>query len=153
MTARRRPSRLAAGQRLHRARRDARTTPDRGVGIVEVLVAFSILLLVLVPISLLLVTTLKDSGNARSKIAALSIAEKWLETLNNSGPQYKRTIPVVGTPIPEGDTATPHNRLARYTTDGGNRYYTTGRFTWALAGTATCAPRATCPTCSASGSP
>ena len=93
--------------------------------------AFLILLLVLVPVSYLLTNVLRDSGNSRTKIAALSVAEKWLETLNNSGPVYVDTVPVVGKPIVEGTTQTPKNSTIKYTTDSGIKYYATGTFTWA----------------------
>lgn len=99
---------------------------EEGVGLIEVIIAFTVLALVLVPISYILTSTLSDSGNARTKVAALSVAEKWLESLNNTGPGYTHTIPVVGTTIRVGTSPT-HT----FTTDAGVKYYAVGRFSWA----------------------
>ncbi len=109
------------------------------MGLVEIIIAFAILMIVLVPISYLLTNSLTSAGQARAKVAALSVAEKWLEALDNSGPTYVDTIPVVGTAIHEpktpaasttATTPTTSQPTTHYTTDAGTKYFATGYFYW-----------------------
>ena len=79
---------------------------SQGVGLIEVVIAITIMLLVLVPVCYLLVNVISDTGGAVQKTAALSIAEQWIETLNSQGappvdPPVNNT-PEVNTNIPEG---------------------------------------------------
>ncbi|MGP8059142.1 MAG: hypothetical protein ACLP9C_05865 [Acidimicrobiales bacterium] len=76
------------------------------MGLIEVVIAITIMLLVLVPVCYLLVNVISDTGGAVQKTAALSIAEQWIETLNSQGappvdPPVNNT-PEVNTNIPEG---------------------------------------------------
>lgn len=92
------------------------------------LIAFAVLLLVLVPVSYLLDNVLGQAGTARNKVQALSIAEKWIEKLNATGPPNAATgLPEVGVPIHEG---TKTDGGTRYTTSATIRYYPIATFTW-----------------------
>jgi Tfp pilus assembly protein PilV len=75
MTARIRTSERAAGRRT-----------DEGVSLIEVIVAFTILLIALIPLSYLFTTSLVSAGQTVNQQTALSIAEKWVETLSNITP-------------------------------------------------------------------
>lgn len=112
------------------------------MGLAEVLIAFAILLLVLVPVSYLLDNVLGQAATARNRVQALSIAEKWIEKLNACGPPTTTPpgpkwwctpptgtggLPTVGKPLPVG-TETPTG--SPYTTSGTVRYHPVATFTW-----------------------
>ena len=59
---------------------------DDGVSLIEVLVAFVVLMVALVPLSYLFTTSLISAGQSKYQQEALSIAEKWVETLSNVTP-------------------------------------------------------------------
>ncbi|MBF6555173.1 MAG: prepilin-type N-terminal cleavage/methylation domain-containing protein [Acidimicrobiales bacterium] len=59
---------------------------DDGVTLIEVLVAFVVLMVALVPLSYLFTTSLVQAGQAKNQQTALSIAEKWAEVLSNVTP-------------------------------------------------------------------
>jgi hypothetical protein len=101
--------------------------------LVEVMMSFAVLLVVLVPISYLLQNVLGQTSTSRNKIQALSLAEKWIEKLNSTGPPAAPTpnkLPTVGNLIYEGTTTAPTG-VVKYTVSGTFRYYTTAKFTWA----------------------
>lgn len=85
-----RPARFFLGKRSHRTdrvtrrARAARIRDDRGLSIIEVVIAFSILLIVLVPIALLLSNTIGQAASSRERLTALSLAEQYLDLLNNT---------------------------------------------------------------------
>jgi len=104
----------------------ASPTREKGASILEVLVAFMILLIIMVPVATVLANVLSQAGDARHKIAALSVAEKWLESLNDTGPHYNHTVPTVDVPIKVGTSCT-----GTCTTVTGMKYRAVGSFSWA----------------------
>ncbi|MGO9456622.1 MAG: IPT/TIG domain-containing protein, partial [Acidimicrobiales bacterium] len=106
--------------------------PEAGFGLVEVIVAFTVLLAVVVPVSYLLDNILGQAATARNHVQALSIAEKWLEKLNSTGPPAFSTpnrLPNVGNDIYEGQKLAT-TKQQRYTVSGTTKYYTVAKFTW-----------------------
>ncbi|MGH9089856.1 MAG: IPT/TIG domain-containing protein [Acidimicrobiales bacterium] len=105
------------------------------MGLVEIIVAFAVLLLVLVPISYVLNNVISQSGMARSKVQALSIAEKWVEKLSASTvpttPPNTPThgVPLVGTTVTEG-TLTLNGKLG--TRSATVDYYPTAKYYWVI---------------------
>jgi Tfp pilus assembly protein PilV len=75
-------------RRLLSKRVDARGHPrdDAGFGMVDTIIAMVVLIAVLVPTSYLFTNVLANAAQARQRLTALSIAEQWIETLNNQGP-------------------------------------------------------------------
>ncbi len=57
---------------------------DEGMTLVEVMVAFSILIITLVPLTYLLTSVVASAADARQRQAALQLADSWLEVLSNS---------------------------------------------------------------------
>jgi Tfp pilus assembly protein PilV len=64
---------------LARHRRD-----DEGVTLVEVLVAFVLLLITVLPLTFLLTSAVSSAADSRQKEAALQLADSWVEILSNS---------------------------------------------------------------------
>lgn len=116
------PARVPAarGQPWQRAPRFG----DAGFSLVEVMIAFVILLIVLVPIASVLTNSISQAASSRERLTALSVAEQYIEILNNSGPHLATGQPVVDTTVVE--TATP---LVR----SGVAYTVDSRFSWAAA--------------------
>ncbi len=112
------------------ARRD-----ESGVGIVEVAIAFTVMLLVLVPVAYLLMNVLTQTGNARQKVTALGIAEQWIETMNDYGPPLNAQglpSPPIGQSVPTTPTAplpSPYN-LNPVSTVGSVTYTASATFNW-----------------------
>jgi Tfp pilus assembly protein PilV len=71
-------------------RRGAGAHGDEGVTLIEVLVAFVILLVTILPLTYLLTSSLASASDARQRQAALQLADSWLEILSNS------SLPTVG---------------------------------------------------------
>jgi Tfp pilus assembly protein PilV len=65
-----------------KARIDGQT--DSGISLVEVMVAFTILMITMVPIGYLLTSAVGAASNARQREAALQLADSWIEILSNS---------------------------------------------------------------------
>ena len=59
---------------------------DDGVTLIEVMVAFVVLMVALIPLSYLFTTSLIQAGQSKNQQTALSIAERWTETLSNTSP-------------------------------------------------------------------
>ncbi|MGO8871029.1 MAG: prepilin-type N-terminal cleavage/methylation domain-containing protein [Acidimicrobiales bacterium] len=72
--------------RARTARRAAGRPDDTGVTLVEVIVAMTILMVALIPLSYLFSTSLISAGQSNNQQTALSIAERWVETLSNATP-------------------------------------------------------------------
>ncbi len=59
---------------------------DEGVTLVEVLIAFVVLMITLIPLSYLFTASIIQAGQSTNQQTALSIAEQWVETLSNWSP-------------------------------------------------------------------
>jgi Tfp pilus assembly protein PilV len=59
---------------------------DEGITLVEIMVAFTLLMVTMVPIGYLLDSTVAAANTARQKEAALQLADSWIEILSNSSP-------------------------------------------------------------------
>ena len=57
---------------------------DAGMTLVEVVVAFAVLLLVLLPITYLLASTVDQAASTKNQLSGLDIAEKWVEILGSA---------------------------------------------------------------------
>jgi prepilin-type N-terminal cleavage/methylation domain-containing protein len=58
---------------------------DRGFALIEVMIAIALLLVVLVPSTQLIETTVQQSINTRDRVTALEMAEQGLEQISNDG--------------------------------------------------------------------
>jgi hypothetical protein len=56
------------------------------VSLIEVVVAFTVLMIVLVPMAYLFTTSVIQAGQSRNQLQAMSIAEKWVEIASNVTP-------------------------------------------------------------------
>jgi Tfp pilus assembly protein PilV len=59
---------------------------DSGLTLIEVVVAFTVLMIALIPLSYLFTSSLISAGQSTNQQTALSIAERWMETLSNATP-------------------------------------------------------------------
>ncbi|HLG68694.1 MAG TPA: hypothetical protein VKV36_12610 [Acidimicrobiales bacterium] len=92
----------------HLHRRD-----ERGFGLIEVVIAFSVLMLALTPVAALLTNVIGQAANARERLTALSLAEQYIELLTNSGPHLSSgNLPITGTPVLETPTALVRSSVA-----------------------------------------
>jgi type II secretory pathway pseudopilin PulG len=73
-----------------------RSRADDGLTLVEVLIAFLILTIILVPIATLLANAIGQAATSRERLTALGIAESCIETLNNEGPPLSQGVPETG---------------------------------------------------------
>ncbi len=89
-----------ASVRSRTAERAAGRRTDDGISLIEVVVAFAILLVALVPLSYLFTTSLIQAGQSKNQQTALSIAEGWAEVLSNTTPPVNpvSTAVIVDTP-------------------------------------------------------
>jgi len=74
---------------------------DEGFGLIEVVVAFAVLLAVLVPTALILDNAAGQASTARLRLTALSLAEQCVEKLGNTGPPFTQGAPETGVAIQE----------------------------------------------------
>ena len=100
------------------------------MGILELVVAFLILVMVLLPTAYLLTDLDSQAGNSTQRTAALAIAEQWIEQLNAQGPplQSPSNLPFVNSynPVPDNDPTTDNGSV----TEGGITYQVRAQFTW-----------------------
>ena len=75
-----------AAARARISARAAGRQADEGLTLIEVVVAFTILLIALIPLSYLFTQSVIQSGQSTNQQTALSIAEQWVETLSNVTP-------------------------------------------------------------------
>jgi Tfp pilus assembly protein PilV len=85
---------LSVSVRARSSRRAGRRD-DSGLTLIEVMVAFTVLLIALIPLSYLFTTTLISAGQSTNQQTALSIAERWAETLSNATPPVNATTGAV----------------------------------------------------------
>lgn len=67
------------------ARQHGRTS-DEGLTLIEVIVAFVILMIAIIPMSYLLTTAVASATQARQREAAIQLADSWVEILSNTSP-------------------------------------------------------------------
>ena len=72
--------------RARAAERIAGRQSDEGITLIEIVVAFTILMITMVPVGYLLTSAVASADNARQQQAALQMADSWLEILTNSTP-------------------------------------------------------------------
>lgn len=104
--------------------------------LIEVVIAFAILLMVLVPVALLLSNTIGQAASSRQRLTALSLAEQYIEKLNNTPVLLNTTTPTAHKAI---ETTTNHTvPKTDVTVKVGSAVHSTvsytiyARFTWAL---------------------
>lgn len=99
------------------------------MSLIELVVAFVVLMIVLVPISLLLTNVVAQSSTSRQKLTALSLAEKCIEKLSNTGPTLSQGVPETGVSILENTHCFGSSALAESTVT----YNVHAEFTWQTA--------------------
>ena len=86
--------------RVRMATRTRGRHSDDGITLVEVMLAFIILMITMVPMGYLLTTTVQASTTARQRQAALQLADSWMEILSNTSvPTYPTGNPNAGLPV------------------------------------------------------
>jgi Tfp pilus assembly protein PilV len=114
-----------------RSRLRARLHDDRsddGISLIEVVVAFLILIVTLVPLTYVLNAALSGSVNARQREAALQLADSWIEILSNSTPPTGPNGNVL-TNTPQTPTA-PAGAIAPKSTFAGTPFTVTANYSF-----------------------
>lgn len=101
---------------------------DEGVSLIEVVVAFLILIITLVPLTYVLNSALSGSVNARQREAALQLADSWIEILSNSSPPTGADGNVL-TNTPQTPTA-PAGAIAPKSTYAGTPFTVTANYSF-----------------------
>lgn len=123
---------------LNPARARARTAArakgqsDEGVTLIEVVVAFTILLIVTVPLGYLLDTMVAQAANVRQKEAALELADEWTEILSNSTPPIDPTTNTVQLDV-SAAPVDPAGVVSATPIVGGTHYSVTAEYSEQLA--------------------
>ena len=103
----------------HQVRSEARhhDSLDQGMTLIEVVVAFVVLMIALIPLSYLFTTSVIQAGQSTNQQTALSIAEQWTETLSNVTPPVNSNGEVVTDQdaAPVGPAAGSTTTTAAYT--------------------------------------
>jgi Tfp pilus assembly protein PilV len=86
---------------------------DEGLSLVEVLIAFVILMITMVPIGFLLDSTVAAANQARQREAANQLADSWMEVLSNASPPATNGVITNGwtTPSAPQGAQTPTSTL------------------------------------------
>ncbi len=116
------------------ARRSARSRRgDEGVSLIEVVVAFTILLITVLPLTYLLTSAVSSAANARQRTAALQLADSWLEVLSNSSLPTDPTSGAIITNQPQDPSTftgiTAANTQIPKSTLAGTNFAVTAEFT------------------------
>lgn len=90
---------------LVRARLRGLGRHEEGIGLIEVVIAFAILMAVLVPTATLLSNVIGQSASARERLTALSLAEQWIEVLNNTPLPSTGRNTTTATSLPKTNTS------------------------------------------------
>ncbi len=116
------------GRRSRRflGRRSGLRALDEGFGLIEVVVAFAVLLAVLVPTALILDNAAGQASTARLRLTALSLAEQCVEKLGNTGPPFTHGAPETGVPIQEDTNCIGSTPVVESTV----AYTLHAKFTW-----------------------
>lgn len=104
-------------------------TGEEGITLIELVVAFAVLLIVVVPTALLLQNTMGEAATARERLTALSIAEQCIEKLGNTGPPIAHGLPETNTAFTENAGCAGSTPLVESTVV----YDVQGQFTWTSA--------------------
>jgi len=111
----------------------SRPTPsDSGVSLIEVVVAFSVLLVVLLPLTYLLTNEVQQAASAKNQLSALDIAEKWVEILGSA----QDPPPTSGNlEVATGISAYPVQGGVSYPTqtEGNEVYHLSAEYNWTTA--------------------
>ena len=103
---------------------------DDGVSLIEVLVAFVVLLIVMLPMGILLTHVSNEAAVTRQRQAALQLADSWIEVLSNSTPPTGSDRAVMtnvpAAPVVAAGVQTPQPTLA------GTTFAVTANYTEAL---------------------
>ena len=99
---------------------------DEGFGLIEVVVAFAVLLAVLVPTALILDNAAGQASTARLRLTALSLAEQCVEKLGNTGPPFTQGTPETGVAIQEDTNCIGSTPVIESTVS----YTVHAQFTW-----------------------
>lgn len=102
--------------------------------IIELVIAFVILMVVLVPVAMLLSNTIGQAASSRERLTALSLAEQFLEKLNNT-PVLKTTATAHAKLETTADPTVPKTAVTVHvtsTTRSTVHYTIYAHFTWAL---------------------
>lgn len=90
-----------------RARCGRGTPTDAGLSLVEVLVAFVVLMIAMVPLGYVLTGTVSGATSARQREAALQLADSWMEILSNTSPPTDQNGSVLTGQITDPSTLVP----------------------------------------------
>ncbi|MGA3149254.1 MAG: hypothetical protein ABSF33_17535 [Acidimicrobiales bacterium] len=99
---------------------------DEGITLLEVIVAFTILMVTMVPIGYLLDSTVAAASQARQKEAALQLADSWMEILSNSSPPQTAGALTSGWTTP----AAPQGAQTPTSTLPGTTFTVQSEYTW-----------------------
>ena len=103
-----------------------RARGDEGISLMEVMVALTILLIVILPIGYLLDASVGQATQARQRLAALQLAEQWVEILSNSTPPLVGNSVVTATPETPVD---PAGQASAHPTIAGTTFTVTSTYT------------------------
>lgn len=111
------------------------------MSLIELVIAFAILMMVLVPVAMLLSNTIGQAASSRQRLTALSLAEQYIEKLNNTpvllntttATAHRAIETTTNHTIPKTDVSVKVGSSVHSTV----RYAIYARFTWALAQGAT----------------
>ena len=94
-------------ERAKRMIERASARSDSGVTLIEVVIAFTVLMVTLIPLSYLFTSTVIQAGQSTNQQTALSIAEQWVETLSNVTPPVNTygEVAVGSNAAPQGPAA------------------------------------------------
>jgi Tfp pilus assembly protein PilV len=100
--------RIRASVRRRTQARAAGRPSNEGLTLIEVIVAFTVLIIALIPLSYLFTTALIQAGQSANEQTALSLAEKWTEVLANQSPPTNNLgeVAVNQNAAPEGPITT-----------------------------------------------
>jgi Tfp pilus assembly protein PilV len=116
----------------HREKNVGRYSQEAGLTLVEVMVAFVVLLIVMIPFSYTLIAQVQSSVISKQRLTAIGLAEKWVETLSNTTPPVNSLGgPAVGVFAPPVISGSPAVQLV-----AGSTYSSDVEYSWAASGPA-----------------
>ena len=116
----------------HREKNVGRYSQEAGLTLVEVMVAFVVLLIVMIPFSYTLIAQVQSSVISKQRLTAIGLAETWVETLSNTTPPSNSLGgPAVGVFAPPVISGSPAQ-----VTVAGSTYSSDVEYSWAASGPA-----------------